>query len=165
MTRSDQKEIELRTIEWARGKSALIPSGELKEFENPDWLIPSAALAIEVSYLLPEKPDKALFTGPQLARFQENVVTTAEQSYRELAGPGPADVLVYFTNDWTGKRDAKAMGRALAEFVLCNYPSDGKTVVLDETTPDGFALVRIACLRADGARGPSTIPSLLPMSD
>jgi hypothetical protein len=45
--------------------ATLIPSGELKEFENPDWLIPSAALAIEVSYLLPEKPDQALFTGPQ----------------------------------------------------------------------------------------------------
>jgi hypothetical protein len=153
MTRADQKEIERRMIEWVRGKSTLIPSGELQPFENPDWLIPSAALAVEVSFLLPEKPDQALFSGPQLSRFQESVVDTAEQIYRELAGPGPLDVLVHFTNDWTRKRDAKQMGRALAQFVRINYPSDGKTVVLDETTPDGFALVRIACIEGGWGTG------------
>ena len=153
MTRADQKEIERRMIEWVRGKSTLIASGELKPFENPDWLIPSAALAIEVSFLLPEKPDQALFSGPQLSRFQETVVDTAGQIYREFAGPGPVDVLVYFTNDWARKRDVTAMGRALAEFVRSNYPSNGKTVVLDDTAPDGFALVRIACIDGEWCTG------------
>lgn len=154
----DTKEIERRVIEWARQNSTLIPSGELQEFERPDWRIPSASIAIEVSLLLPGKSDGALFSPPQLSKFQEQVVTIAEQTYRELRGPGPVDVLVYFVNDWGQKRDPKAMGLALAQFVLSNYPSDALSVTLDETTPDGFAVIRIE--RIDGGWGTGSLNSI-----
>lgn len=154
----DTKEIERRVIEWARQKSTLIPSGELQEFERPDWLIPTAQLAIEVSLLLPRKPEGALFSPPQLSKFQEQVVAEAEQIYRESGGPGPIDVLVCFKNDWTRKRDPKFMARALAEYVRNNYPKDGKTIQLDEAVPDGIFLARIACF--DGGWNTSAINSI-----
>jgi hypothetical protein len=140
---SDTKEIERRIIEVTRQQCALFPWGELSEFERPDWLIPSACLGIEVSQLLPERAEGTLFSPPQLSKFQEKVVTVAERAYRALPGAGPADVLVYFTNQWTRKSDADAMGHKLAEFVRSNYPSDGKTVTLDVETPDGFSVIRI----------------------
>jgi hypothetical protein len=107
---ADTKEIGRQTIELARQKGALIPRGELEEFEKPDWLIPSAQLAIEVSYLLPQKQTKAAFSSPQLATFQEKVVRKAESFYRERDSR-PARVLVYF----------KTIGHASAMF-LPNLP-------------------------------------------
>ena len=63
------------------------------------------------------------------------------------------DVLVFFTNDWSRKQNASKMGWALADFVRSNYPSDGTAVVLNETIPDGFALVRIACVEGGWSTG------------
>jgi hypothetical protein len=145
MTAPEAKEIERNVILWARQKSTLIPSGDLQEFEKPDWLIPTASLAIEVSMLLPRKPEGALFSPQQVSTFQEHVVAEAERIYRESGGPQPIDVLVFFNNDWTRKRDPKLMARVLAECVWTKYPTDGRIVQLDDTTPDGFSLVRIAC--------------------
>jgi hypothetical protein len=139
----DKKELERRIIEVTRQRCTLFPQGELSEFERPDWLIPSACLGIEVSQLLPERAQGAMFAPPQLSEFQKQVVSMAERNYRQLPGAGPVDVLVYFTNEWTRKNDANLMGRALAEFVRTNYPSDGSTVVFDEVAPDGFSVVRI----------------------
>jgi hypothetical protein len=78
----EKKVAERRTIESARRKSTLIPSGDLQEFEKPDWLIPSAQLGIEVSYLFPQKPKNAAFSSPQLAQFQQDVIRKAEICYR-----------------------------------------------------------------------------------
>jgi hypothetical protein len=59
-------------------------------------------------------------------------------------------VLVFFKNDWTNKRDPKAMAQALATFVSENYPSGiGKSVTLTQLTSgfrgwvDGLSVVRI----------------------
>src|SRR5262245_35795968 len=106
---NSKKEIERHIIEAARRHSSFFPSGELVPDESPDWLIPSASVGIEVSELLPEKPDGALFSAPQLAVFQNRVVQTAERHYRTLAEMQPAGVLVYFRNDWTRKQDVNLM--------------------------------------------------------
>ncbi len=154
----ETKELERRVIEWARKQSTLIPNGDLQECEKPDWLIPTATLGIEVSLLLPIKPGGALFSPPQLAKFQSQVVAEAEGTYREFEGPVPVDVLVCFNNDWKRKRDPKLLARELAECVRTNYPKDGKTVLLEETIPDGFSLVRIACF--DGGWHTSAISNI-----
>jgi hypothetical protein len=155
------KEIERRTIELARQKSDLIPGGELQEFERPDWLIPSASVAIEVSLLLPVKAEDAMFSGPQLSRFQESVVDKAEQLYRAV-DRRPANVLVYFKNEWARKRDARALGlmaKDLAEFVCANYPTETDTVTLQQFSDgvrgwvDGISSVRIARLGGGWSAG------------
>ncbi len=148
MRNGDKKEREQRAIEAARRHSTFFPPGELSPFEKPDWLVRSASLGIEVSELLPQKPDGALFSGPQVSAFQEDVVRRGERCYRALAD-APADVLVYFRNDWTRRQDGAAMGRALADFVRSNYPSDTDTVVMQELGRgvrgwvDGLSVVRI----------------------
>ncbi len=154
MADGDKKERERHIIEAARKRSTLLPSGELVPGESPDWRIPSASLGIEVSELLPDKPDGVLFSGQQLSAFQVDVVQAAERFYRARANVRPADVFVYFRNDWALKRNAEAMARALADFVHSNYPSDTGTVVLEELEPglcgwvDGLSVVRIT--REDG---------------
>lgn len=144
MVRPEQKEIERRIIEVTRQRCTLLPAGDLAEFERPDWLIPSARLGIEVSQLLPKKTEGAIFSPPQLSGFQEQVVSIAERTYDELPPLGPVDVLVYFNNDWSRKKDANAIGRRLAEIVWNNYPTDGSIVTLEDAIPDGFSVVRIA---------------------
>lgn len=143
MVDPDKKELERRIIEVTRQRCSLFPEGALSEFERPDWLIPSACLGIEVSQLLPEKADGAIFSPPQLAEFQKRVVSIGERNYREFPGTKPVDVLVYFTNQWTRNNNAKVMGRTLAEFVHTNYPKDGSTIVFDDDAPDGFSVVSI----------------------
>ena len=144
---ADKQELERRIIEWARERSPLLPKGDLErpKVDGPDWLIPSARVGIEVSQLLPEKAPGTLFSPPQLSRFQQEVVSTAERFYGD--GGDQLDVAVYFTNDWTRRNDANAMGRALADFVRSNYPTDGIPVTLDDETPDGFAVVSIAPIK------------------
>jgi hypothetical protein len=144
MARFEQKELERRIIEVTRQRCSFFPSGELEEFERPDWLIPSARLGIEVAQLLPERAEGAMFSPPQLSSFQERVVSIAERTYLSLPQLGPIDVLIYFSNDFVRKKDANAMGRTLAKLVWRNYPRDGRTVMLDDETPDGFSVVRIA---------------------
>ncbi len=143
--------MERRTIQGARQKSALIPGGEVQSFDRPDCLIPSAALGIEISYLLPQKPRNASFSSPQLAVFQEEVVRKAERCYR-LIDSRPARVLVYFKNDWVRKRDEYAMANEIAQFVRDNYPANARPVLLQQGGScvrgwvDGLSIVGISCV-------------------
>lgn len=147
----EKKVAERRTIESARRKSTLIPSGDLQEFEKPDWLIPSAQLGIEVSYLFPQKPKNAAFSSPQLAQFQQDVIRKAEICYRGI-GSRPAGVMAYFKNDWLRKRNEQAMASEIAQFVWDNYPTDGGHVMLQQHGDgvhgwvDGLSIVAISCM-------------------
>jgi hypothetical protein len=86
---TEKKELERRIIEVTRQRCTFFPQGKLSEFERPDWLIPCACVGIEVSQLLPEKPEGAIFSPPQLSEFQKKVVALAECHYRELPGVRP----------------------------------------------------------------------------
>jgi hypothetical protein len=153
---NEKKLYELRVVEQARRLSHIIPAGELAEFEEPDCLIPSAKVAIEVSDLLPEKRPGDLFSGPQLAAFQSEVITLAERRYYELGGEA-ADVLAYFRNDWKQRRDPRSMSEAFARFVIRNYPQDTETLQeldVDEWV-EGFSVVRISRGRGSWISGGS----------
>ncbi|MGH9793607.1 MAG: hypothetical protein ACRD5G_02440 [Candidatus Acidiferrales bacterium] len=146
----EKKERERRDIERARQRSEVFPAGRLEMNDGPDGRIASASLGIEVTQLLPARESGVLLTGPDLAARQAKIVRTGEQSYKAQPCAPPADVLVYFRNDWTNKRGVVAeMGQVLATFVTNNYPSDKETVVLEELTPgvvgwvDGLHVVRI----------------------
>ena len=104
-TASDEKkDRERQIIETARKLSTYFPSGDLCPDECLDWVIPSASLGIEVSELLPAKRARAKFSGPQVAAFQKRVIEAAEQYYRAVVNGPPADVLVFYRNDWACKR-------------------------------------------------------------
>lgn len=151
-----KKERERWLIEQARQRCpGMFPLGELLPSESPDWLIPSAQLGIEVSTLLPPvSPGK--FSGPQLSSFQLGVVQAAQRRYYELAS-SPANVLVFFANEWRRKRDRAQMAEALARFVAENYPVDGESVTLDpcaiENWLDFVSVIRIAPVGGDWASG------------
>jgi len=142
-----KRERERCLIEHARLHSSLFPPGELEMADKPDGQIPSARLGIEVSELLPEKPDGAIFSGPQLSNFQSEVVLKAAHVFSNT-DTRPSDVLVFFKNDWDRKRDSEEMAQALADFVANNYPQQSKTVCLQRGRRavgwvDGLSVVRI----------------------
>lgn len=115
--------------------------------DGPDGRIPSAASGIEVSELLAEKPDGAIFSPPQLAGFQSEVVREAARLFSGTHAH-PADVLVFFNNDWDRRRDIRAVAQALADFVANNYPEPSKSVCLQNGPRavgwvDGLSVVRI----------------------
>jgi hypothetical protein len=140
-------ERERRIIEHAREQSLLFPPGKLEMDDRPDGRIASAKIGIEVSELLPERSDRATFSGPQLSSFQSEVVVRAARLFSETRAC-PSDVLIYFRNDWTNKRDPMGMAQAVADFVCANYPQQSKIVCLQRGRVavgwvDGLSLVRI----------------------
>ena len=146
-----QKEDERRFIEQARQRSTLFPAGELSRYESPDWLIQSASLGIEVRLLLPPKQGN-LFSGPQLYRFQNDVVARAKRRH-DAIGREPCDVLVYFENEYNRKRDPELMARELAAFVSSHRPACDETAVLQpldaDDWPEGFSVIRITARAGD----------------
>jgi hypothetical protein len=154
-------------VEESRRRSTLFPTEKLTCFESPDWVITTASLGIEVSELLPEKQEGAAYSGPQVSTFQKGVVSKAEQFYRAHPDAPATDALVYFKNDWTRKRDAVAMGHALAQFVADNYPADHRTVTLDAVTRgvhgwvEGLSVVRILCRDGEWQAGRCSDVALL----
>ena len=142
-----KRENERRIIEYARKHSRLFPPGQLEMADKPDGRIPSAKLGIEVSELLPEKPEGAIFSGPQLSMFQSEVVLKAERLFSRVHAR-PSDVLAYFNNDWNRKRDPEEMAQALADFVANNYPQPSRSVCLQRGSDaygwvEGLSVVRI----------------------
>ena len=89
-----KQERERRIIESARKHSNFFPPGTLVMADGPDGRIPSAALGIEVSELLPEKPNGSNFSHPQLASFQSEVVHEAARLFSGMHSHS-ADVLVF----------------------------------------------------------------------
>ena len=166
---SDKKERERYIIEATRQRSTLFPAGDLVPDECPDWLIPSASLGVEVSELLPAKREGARFSGPQVSSFQEAVVAAAQEHYYSFADAPPADVLVFFRNDWTRKRDMDHMAEELSSFVRLNYPTGLEECITLESVSrdvlgwvDGLSVVRI--LRGKGrwqAGGAGSIESIV----
>lgn len=135
-------------IENAREQSRVFPPGELEMADRPDGRIPAAKLGIEVCELLPERPDGAIFSGPQLSSFQSEVAIRAARLF-SVADIRPSAVLVFFNNDWCRKRNLDEMAEALATFVANNYPQQTKTVCLQRGPRavgwvDGLSVVRIA---------------------
>jgi hypothetical protein len=152
---TDKKERERRIIDAARRHSTIFPSGELRADECPDWLIPSASLGIEITELLPPKPLGANFSGPQISSFQREVVSAAEQHYYAADDARPADVLVFWRNEWIRKRDVKEMAQRLANIVRQNYPCGDKDCITWQSTSSGvkgwvndLSVVRV--LRGEG---------------
>jgi hypothetical protein len=160
-----KQECERRIIESARKHSDLFPPGTLVMADGPDGRIPSAALGVEVSELLPGKPEGASFSHPQLASFQSEVVGEAARLFPGMHARS-ADVLVFFKNDWDRRRDVGEMGRALADFVANNYPQQSRTVCLQKGPRavgwvDGLSVVRLLLRTGDGKRAAAV---MLPFS-
>ena len=146
MSNQAKKKEERSLIEEARRRSTIFPPGELTPHESPDWLIPSALVAIEVSKLLRPKCEDE-FSGAQLHSFQREVVERGRQFYTRHARPD-VDVLVFFQNEWNCRRDLQALASDLAEFVSRNLPAEGATVTLQprdvEDWIEGLSVVRIS---------------------
>jgi hypothetical protein len=121
---AEKKERERHIIETVRKYSACIPDGDLVASERPDWLIPSVSIGLEVSEILPSKSAGRSFSGPQLSSFQKAVVVEAEALYYSQSSNAPADVLIFFENEWTRKGNVKIMAQNLAEFVFENLPDN-----------------------------------------
>jgi hypothetical protein len=114
-----KKELEKRALEAARYASAVIPCGEVHDFEKPDFKVLTAdgLVGIEVTELLPLAGSDS-FSSPLAEKsFFTKVVQLAEQDYNGTPGATPAKVTVYFCKIEDGKYDKQVMARSLAEFV------------------------------------------------
>lgn len=146
-TEAEKKDRERRIIEAARRHCAFFPTGKLVPDEKPDWRVPSASVGIEVSELVSAKPEGTRFSGPQISSFQQSVVAAAQELYYSTYGTPPAEVLVYFENEWSHKRDVKVMAKELATLVRSNYPSgaeESTTLGPLNGSVDGPSVVRIS---------------------
>src|SRR5438874_12492227 len=79
--RNPKKELERSIIEAARRKSAAFPAAALFPFEEPDWLIPSSSVGIEVSELIPHPKSRI-----QPRQYE---VTTPTQEYSRQSPTWP----------------------------------------------------------------------------
>jgi len=141
-----KKKKERRVIEAARGASEIIPAGELRDFDEPDFKLETSngLVGIEITAVMPT-PYSNCFSSPLAEKsFREDVVQLAEKEYYRRSGAVPVSVDVYF---WKIERgtDKRVMSRALADFVWAN-PLEGRTTKLFSWRPDlptGFAVISI----------------------
>lgn len=142
------KKIERRFLEDARRISLLIPAGEIRDSESPDFLIKtdSGILGIEVTQLFqPKATDQ--FSRRHAESFHQKVIHRASELYQK-ASSGPVDILVYFLEDRL-KFDLDTMARSLTAFVQDNYRADQEIEThfyYDKCNnfPEGIFLIRIA---------------------
>jgi len=116
-TFAEQKRIERWFLENARRASAIIPSGDIVDFEKPDFTIasPDGLLGVETTELL-RKDNQGPFQPVAEESFHKQVVRLAEEYHRE-SGASAVRVSVFFSNDWTTTRRADDVARSLFEFV------------------------------------------------
>ncbi len=142
---TEQKKIERWFLNAARLASAIIPEGEIRDFEGPDFKIETAtgSLGIEVTELL--RTNSGPFPPVAEENLHAEVVRLAEEHYQRSCR-SPVDVLVYFLSDWPSKRDKKDMARALSEYVQSNYEPGTATTIFSrlDGLPEGFEVVRVS---------------------
>jgi hypothetical protein len=142
-----RKEVERRALEAPRSASAIIPCGEVQDFERPDFkiLTESGLLGIEVTELLPPAGSDS-FSSPLAEKdFHERAVRLAEQEYNRTPGAIPVKVTVYFWNIESGKYDKRNIARQLAEFVRSHRAQATPVATFDRRSdlPVGFGVISI----------------------
>lgn len=145
---TSKKEIEKRALEAACRASAIIPAGELRDIEKPDFILRTASglLGIEVTELLPPA-DIDSFSSPLAEKsFHAKVVQLAEQEYNRTPGAIPVKVTVYFWKIERGKYDKRVMALALAEFVRSHrtQATPVATFTRRANLPKGFGVISIS---------------------
>ncbi len=146
---AEQKRVEKWFLEAARRASAIIPAGDISDFEKPDFTLtsPDGLIGIEVTELL-RKDNIGPFLPVAEEGFHKKVVRLAEEYYRQSGARG-VEVSVYFTNDWKTTRDAEDVARSLSTFVELKGRTVTLPVTISRQLPEGFSVIGIAPL--DGA--------------
>lgn len=143
-----RKEIERRALEAARRASAIIPDGEVRDFEEPDFKLQTATgiVGIEVTELLPPAGSDS-FSSPLAEKsLHEEVVKIAEQEYNRTPGAIPVRVQTYLWNVDGRKFDKRVMARALVEFVRSHrgQATPVATFSRRDNLPEGFGVISIS---------------------
>ena len=115
--------MEKRVLVAAGQVSALIPTGEVQDFEKPDFRIETATglVGIEVTELMPA-PTTDFFSSPLAEKsWHEKLMKAAELEYNGLPGAVPVGVSAYFWKTESGKYDMRTMARGLVDFVLTHH--------------------------------------------
>jgi sulfur relay (sulfurtransferase) DsrC/TusE family protein len=155
-----KKLIERSFLEAARRASAVIPDGEIEDFEGPDFKIDTAAgsLGVEVTEVL--RAGEGPFRPVAEENFHQEVIRIARDEYCSTAGATPVRVLVYSWNAEGGRRDKRKMARALVEFVK-THPAG--TFSRLAKLPEGFGTIHIDSIGdgwTSGETGGPTIPEI-----
>ena len=147
-----KKAKECSALQEAWRLSTLIPSGEIKDFEKPDFKIETRTgiVGIEVTELMPA-PKVDSFSSP-LAEVDwlEKLMAQAERQYIRVPGAIPVEVSAFFRKPDAGKYDKPTMVRGLIDFVL-KHRHEAKPVANFSWRPDlpeGFSHIQI-CARAE----------------
>jgi hypothetical protein len=143
----NKKAIQKRALVAAGQVSALIPTGEIQDFERPDFRIDTAPglVGIEVTELMPA-PTSDFFSAPLAEKsWHEKLMKAAEQEYSGLPGAVPVGVSAYFWRTESGKYDMRTMARGLANFIL-THRAQAKPVVTFSwraDLPEGFGVITV----------------------
>ncbi|GAC1671721.1 MAG: hypothetical protein NVS9B4_27040 [Candidatus Acidiferrum sp.] len=143
----NKKASERRALEAAGSASALIPEGEIEEFEKPDFKIHtrSGVVGIEVTELMPPATSKQFSSRLAEKSFHENLMRIAEEEYNRASDAVRVGVATCFwpTND--GKYEIQVMARGLAEFVTRHrdQAKPVKTFSWRADLPAGFGVITI----------------------
>lgn len=131
MNDSDKKIWERHVVKMAQRAFLGFPREDVVQFESPDWVYPSARLAIEVTDLVPERSARTTFSGPEVASFHRDVVARAEKAYQGLDGAAPVYVHAYFRNEFRRKKNVAIAAAELVKLVRANLPErEGDVVML-----------------------------------
>jgi hypothetical protein len=143
-----KKQIERRALETARRACSTIPSGEIHEFEKPDFKVETGCgtVGIEVTELLPRAGSDAFSSRLEEKSFHEKVVHLAEQEYNNTPGAVPVEVKVFFWNIPGRKYDRRVMAKSLAEFVRSHRAQATPVATFDwrPDMPEGFGVISIS---------------------
>jgi hypothetical protein len=147
----NKKAIERRALVAAGGANPLIPTGEIQDFEKPDFKIESVTgiVGVEVTELMPA-PTTDLFSSPLAEKsFHEKLMRLAEQEYNRTPGAVPVGVGVFFWKTDTGKYDIQSMAQALADFVRSHRDraTPVETFSRHAGLPEGFGVITISATR------------------
>jgi hypothetical protein len=142
-----KKAMEKRVLVAAGQVSALIPTGEIQDFERPDFSIETATglVGIEVTELMPA-PTGDFFSSPLAEKsWHEKLMKAAEQEFSGLHGAVPVGVSAYFWRTESGKYDMPTMARGLADFVLTHRAQAKPVVTFSRRAnlPEGFGVITI----------------------
>lgn len=159
-----RKEIERRALEAARRASAIIPDGEVIDFERPDLKLQTATgiVGIELTELLPPAGSDS-FSSPLAEKsLHEKVVKIAEQEYNRTPGAIPVRVQVYFWNVDGRKFDKRVIARALVEFVRSHrgQATPVATFSRRDNLPEGFGVIGISATSGPWVAGESVVLTL-----
>lgn len=148
---AEKKRIEAYMLAAARNAGVPIPNGEIPD-EEPDFRFKdeTPALGIELSEVLRPASSNYGIMPVEQESFHKDIITKAQQDYRDALDAKAAHVSVYFTNTRGGRRNKVEMARALTEFVRANIHRANPFVCLYRPeTPDGFDSIVISAESRD----------------